>query len=88
MLMQSIFDQAARFRILALGNGSPESESASEHISKDRLIVEQLKNFAEPGTSWLQLAPLATHNVSCELWNMAHPSGVERLPLPVRMAAR
>jgi D-sedoheptulose 7-phosphate isomerase len=49
MLMQSIFDQAARFRILALGNGSSESESDREHISKDRLFVEQLKNFAEPG---------------------------------------
>jgi D-sedoheptulose 7-phosphate isomerase len=49
MLMQSVFDQTARFRILALGNGSTESESASEHISKDRLLVEQLKNFAEPG---------------------------------------
>ena len=49
MLMQSIFDQAARFRILALGNGSPEAESDREHISKDRLFVEQLKNFAEPG---------------------------------------
>jgi D-sedoheptulose 7-phosphate isomerase len=49
MLMQSSFHQAARFRILALGNGSPESESDGEHISKDRLFVEQLKNFAEPG---------------------------------------
>ena len=49
MLMQSIFDEAARFRILVLGNGAPESESDREHISKDRLFVEQLKNFAEPG---------------------------------------
>ena len=49
MLMRSSFDQAERFRILALGNGCPESESAREHISKDRLFVEQLKNFAEPG---------------------------------------
>ena len=49
MLMRSIFDQTARFRILALGNGSPESESDGEHISKDRLFVEQLKSFAEPG---------------------------------------
>jgi D-sedoheptulose 7-phosphate isomerase len=49
MLMRSIFDQTARFRILALGNGSPELESDREHISKDRLFVEQLKNFAEPG---------------------------------------
>jgi D-sedoheptulose 7-phosphate isomerase len=49
MLMQSVFDQTARFRILALGSGSTESESDREHISKDRLFVEQLKNFAEPG---------------------------------------
>jgi D-sedoheptulose 7-phosphate isomerase len=49
MLMQSVFDQTARFRILALGNGSAESEPASELISKDRLLVEQLKNFAEAG---------------------------------------
>ena len=40
MLMQSIFDQASRFRILALGNGSAEAEPEREHISKERLFVE------------------------------------------------
>jgi D-sedoheptulose 7-phosphate isomerase len=49
LLMRSSFDQAARFRILALGDGSPGSESDREPISKDRLLVEQLKNFAESG---------------------------------------
>ena len=59
MLMQSIFDQSARFRILALGNGSPESESDREHISKDRLFVEQLKNFAEPGDVVVAISPFS-----------------------------
>lgn len=63
MLMQSIFDQTARFRILALGNGSPESESAREHISIDRLFVEQLKNFAEPGD--VVVAISASSNSPC-----------------------
>jgi D-sedoheptulose 7-phosphate isomerase len=57
MLMQSIFDQSARFRILALDNGSAESESDREHISKDRLFVEQLKNFAEPGDVVVAISP-------------------------------
>ena len=65
MLMQSIFDQASRFRILALGNGSPESESDREHISKDRLLVEQLKNFAEPGD--VVVAISASSNSPCIL---------------------
>ncbi len=65
MLMQSIFDHAARFRILALGNGSPESESDREHISKDRLLVEQLKNFAEPGD--VVVAISASSNSQCIL---------------------
>ena len=65
MLMQSIFDQTARFRILALGNGSTESESDREHISKDRQIVEQLKNFAEPGD--VVVAISASSNSPCIL---------------------
>jgi D-sedoheptulose 7-phosphate isomerase len=63
MLMQDIFDPAARFRILALGNGSPESDG--EHISKDRLLVEQLKNFAEPGD--VVVAISASSSSSCIL---------------------
>jgi D-sedoheptulose 7-phosphate isomerase len=65
MLMQSIFDHAARFRILALGNGSPESESDREHISKERLFVEQLKNFAEPED--VVVAINASSNSQCVL---------------------
>ena len=65
MLMQSVFDQAVRFRILALGNGSPESESDREHLSKDRLFVEQLKNFAEPGD--VVVAISASNNSPCIL---------------------
>jgi D-sedoheptulose 7-phosphate isomerase len=65
MLMQSVFDQTARFRILALGNGSTESESDREHISKDRLFVEQLKNFAEPGD--VVVAISASSNSQCIL---------------------
>src|SRR5580698_364606 len=65
LLMRSIFDQTSRFRILALGNGSLESESDGEHISKDRLLVEQLKNFAEPGD--LVVAISASGNSPCIL---------------------
>jgi D-sedoheptulose 7-phosphate isomerase len=65
MLLQSVFDQAVRFRILALGNGSPESESDREHLSKDRLFVEQLKNFAEPGD--VVVAISASNNSPCIL---------------------
>jgi D-sedoheptulose 7-phosphate isomerase len=49
MIMRSSFDRAARFRILALRDGPPQSDSNRESISDDRLFVEQLKNFAEPG---------------------------------------
>jgi D-sedoheptulose 7-phosphate isomerase len=65
MLLQASFDQPERFRILALGNGSPESESDREHISKDRLYVEQLKNFAEPGD--VVVAISASSNSPCIL---------------------
>jgi D-sedoheptulose 7-phosphate isomerase len=66
-LMQSVFDQAARFRILALGNGFPEESDGEQlsHISKDRQLVEQLKNFAEPGD--VVVAISASSNSPCIL---------------------
>ena len=65
MLMRSNFDQATRFRILALGDSFPESESEKEHLGKDRLFVEQLKNFAEPGD--VVVAINASSNAPCIL---------------------
>ena len=72
MLMRSGFDQAARFRILALGDGSPESER--EHISKDRLFVEQLKNFAEAGD--VVVAINASSNSPCILRALEYSASI------------
>jgi D-sedoheptulose 7-phosphate isomerase len=49
MMTRSSFDQPARFRVLALHNGPPESALETEIVSPERVFVEQLKNFAEPG---------------------------------------
>jgi len=74
MLMRSNFDQAARFRILALGDGSPESESEREHISKDRLLVEQLKDFAEPGDVVVAINP--SSNSPCILRALEYSASI------------
>ena len=42
------FDRSSRFRILALSDQMPRIGSAREDFSKERIFVEQLKNFAEP----------------------------------------
>jgi D-sedoheptulose 7-phosphate isomerase len=73
-LMRSSFDQTARFRILALGDGLPESESEREHMSKDRLFVEQLKNFAEPGD--VVVAVNASSNSPCILRALEYSASI------------
>lgn len=47
MVTRSSFERPARFRILALDDRTPELDGNPESHS-ERLLVEQLKNFAEP----------------------------------------
>jgi D-sedoheptulose 7-phosphate isomerase len=42
------FNQSSRFRILALSDELPKITRRSGELAKDRVFVEQLKNFAEP----------------------------------------
>lgn len=42
------FKSSSRFRILALSDQLPKVSSAQDEIAKERVFVEQLKNFAEP----------------------------------------
>ena len=49
MVMRSSFERPARFRILALDDRTPVSDLDPEGTGAERLLVEQLKNFAEPG---------------------------------------
>jgi D-sedoheptulose 7-phosphate isomerase len=42
------FNQSARFRILALSDELPRISNKPDDLTKDRVFVEQLKNFAEP----------------------------------------
>lgn len=46
MVEQASFNRATRFRILALSDRPPRGGHAED---ADRVFVEQLKNFAEPG---------------------------------------
>ena len=48
MMMRSSFGRSARFRVLALHNGPPESGPEQDGGNGDGVFVEQLKNFAEP----------------------------------------
>ena len=43
------FNQAERFGVMALSDQLPRSTGASEDLTLERSLVEQLKNFAEPG---------------------------------------
>jgi len=49
MVTRSSFERPARFRILALDDRTPALEVSQEGACPERLLVEQLKNFAEPG---------------------------------------
>lgn len=49
MVTRSSFERPARFRILALDDRTPALEAGQEEVRPERLLVEQLKNFAEPG---------------------------------------
>jgi D-sedoheptulose 7-phosphate isomerase len=42
------FNQSSRFRILALSDELPKISRKTDDLSKERVFVEQLKNFAEP----------------------------------------
>jgi D-sedoheptulose 7-phosphate isomerase len=42
------FNQSTRFRILALSDELPKISHRQDDFTKDRVFVEQLKNFAEP----------------------------------------
>jgi D-sedoheptulose 7-phosphate isomerase len=48
MVTRSSFERPARFRILALDDRTPELDGNGEAGCMERLLVEQLKNFAEP----------------------------------------
>jgi D-sedoheptulose 7-phosphate isomerase len=48
MVRCASFNQSARFRILALSDELPKISHKSDDLTKDRVFVEQLKNFAEP----------------------------------------
>ncbi len=43
------FNRADRFRVLALEDQVPRTLPGSEDLARERSLVEQLKNFAEPG---------------------------------------
>ena len=43
------FNRAERFRVMALNDELPRSTQATEDQARERSLVEQLKNFAEPG---------------------------------------
>jgi D-sedoheptulose 7-phosphate isomerase len=49
MVMRSSFERPARFRILALDDRTPAPDLDPEGVCAERHLVEQLKNFAEPG---------------------------------------
>lgn len=49
MVMRSSFERPARFRILALDDRTTASDADPEGVATERLLVEQLKNFAESG---------------------------------------
>ena len=42
------FNQSTRFRILALSDELPKISHRADDLTRDRVFVEQLKNFAEP----------------------------------------
>jgi len=42
------FNRSPRFRILALSDQTPRIGGMRDEFAKDRIFVEQLKNFAEP----------------------------------------
>jgi D-sedoheptulose 7-phosphate isomerase len=48
MVKGASFNQSSRFRILALIDQLPKVTRKQDDLSKDRVFVEQLKNFAEP----------------------------------------
>jgi D-sedoheptulose 7-phosphate isomerase len=49
MVKGASYGQAARFRIVALGEGLPTLTAYSNDVGYDSVFVEHLKNFAEPG---------------------------------------
>jgi D-sedoheptulose 7-phosphate isomerase len=49
MVMRSTFERAIRFRILPLDDITRQSDAEREGVFPDRLLLEELKNFAEPG---------------------------------------
>jgi len=48
MVNSASFNRSTRFRILALSDQLPRTSRAGQDFAKDRVFVEQLKNFAEP----------------------------------------
>jgi D-sedoheptulose 7-phosphate isomerase len=48
LVKEASFNRSSRFRILALSDQSPKISSHADDIAKERVFVEQLKNFAEP----------------------------------------
>lgn len=48
MVKGASFNRLSRFRILALSDQLPNVGRSHDDLSKDRVFVEQLKNFAEP----------------------------------------
>src|SRR5690349_20054950 len=58
MVTRSSFERPVRFRILALDDRMPELPSDQNGLFPERLLVEQLKNFADPGDIVLGLSAL------------------------------
>ena len=56
MVTRSSFERPVRFRILALDDRAPELQSGPNGLLPERLLVEQLKNFADPGDIVLGLS--------------------------------
>lgn len=48
MVKGASFNRLSRFRILVLSDQLPKVGRASDDLDRDRVFVEQLKNFAEP----------------------------------------
>ena len=48
LVKSASFNRLSRFRILALNDQLPKMGRSQDDLPKDRVFVEQLKNFAEP----------------------------------------
>jgi len=57
MVKGASYNQSSRFRILALSDKLPEVSQERDMFAKDRVFVEQLKNFAQPEDVVLGICP-------------------------------